>query len=151
MSRESEVVEYLRADSELEDLLPGGIYSYVELGNAGITDLTMTPDVWTGGVFQPCAIVRAAANVPTGQLADIKTQTTDARQRIEVRIYQAGDTDMIDQAKDRIYALLMGHQLTGAWGAEWVFEVEAEQAPELPAGTYVQREDYMIRAFRRAA
>lgn len=150
MSRESEVVDYLRDDTDLGALLPGGVYGYVELGVIGITDALSTPDVWEGGVFNACAVVRMRAPVPTGQLTVFKTQTTDTNQVGEVRVYALDEAD-IEAGQDRIYALTMGHAFTAAWRSEWVFSVPAEQAPELPAGVRVSRADYRIRALKQPA
>lgn len=150
MSRESEVVDYLRADTDLGILLPGGVYGYVELGVIGITDPLTTPDVWAGSVFNACAIVRQRAPVPTGQLVDFRRQTTDINQVVEVYVYAATESE-IEAAQDRIYALLMGHRLTRAWPAESVFAVGPEQAPELPAGIRQVRADYRIRSLKTAA
>lgn len=150
MNRESEVVAYLRSDTDLGILLPGGVYGYIELGVIGITDPLTTPDVWTGRVFRACAVVRMRSPVPTGILADQRTQTTDNNQVGELRVY-ALDEAAIGAGQDRIYALMMAKRFTRAWGAEWVFTVPAEQAPELPAGIKVERWDYRIRSLKRAA
>lgn len=150
MSREAEVVAYLRDDTDLGILLPGGVYSYVALGVDGLTNSEWTPDVWEGDVFQACAIVRMRSPVPTGQLTDFKTQTTDTNQVGEVRVYALDEAD-IEAGQGRIYALTMGHAFTAAWRSEWVFSVPAEQAPELPAGIKVERRDYRIRALKQPA
>lgn len=150
MSLESEAVTLLRADTALGILLPGGIYSYSARGLIGITDDEATPAVWAGGIFQPTGVVRQRAPVPTGQLVDLRTQTTDFNQVAEVRVYALNEAD-IEAGHNRIYAIMQGYRFTSAWGATWVFTVPAEQAPELPAGILVERRDYMIRALKRAA
>lgn len=151
MSRESEVVTLLRADSTLRALLPGGIYSYARLGVAGLTDKKLTPDVWTGGVFNTCALVRQRAPVPTGALQSISTKCTSTSQVIEVWVY-AKTSDEIETSLARIYALMMGKRLPAAFSATWVGGLPSVmQAPELPPDIKVGRNDYRIVSIRRAA
>lgn len=151
MSRESEVVAYLRADSELGTLLPGGVYGYSELGTAGLTDRTQTPDVWTGGVFQACAIVRQRAAVPTGQLQSVQSQRTSTSQVIEIWTYALTD-EAIEAAQNQVYYLMMGKRLTAAFSATWAGGLpDVMPAPELPSKTLVGRNDYRIVFIRRAS
>lgn len=151
MSRESEVVAYLRADDELGDLLPGGVYGQTELGDIGITDKKSTPDVWTGGVFQPTAIVRMRSPVPTGALQSTGTQRTSMSQVVETWVYALDEAD-IEAAQNRIYALTMGKRLAASFSATWVGSLPGVvQAPELPAGVKVGREDYRIVSIRFVA
>lgn len=151
MSRESEAVTYLRADTALDALLPGGVYIYAELGVIGITDALTTPDVWTGGVFHPCAIVRQRSPVPTGALQSIITKRTSMSQVIEVWVY-AKTSDEIETALARIYALMMGKRLPAAFSATWVGGLPSvTQAPELPPEIKVGRNDYRIVSIRIAA
>lgn len=149
MSRESEVVDYLRDDTDLGALLPGGVYGYVELGVIGITDALSTPDVWEGGVFNACAVVRMRAPVPTGQLQSTQTQRTSMSQVSEIRVYALDEAE-IEAGQNRIYALLMGKRLTAAFSATWSGNGPGiTQAPELPAGVRVGREDYRVVSIRR--
>lgn len=149
MNREAEIVAYLRDDPDLGILLPGGVYGYAELSVEGLTDPLTTPDVWTGGVFQACAIVRMRSPVPTGDLQSTQTQRTSMSQVGEVWVYALDEAD-IEAGQNRIYALMMGKRLAGAFSATWVGSGPGiMQAPELPAGVRVGREDYRVVSIRR--
>lgn len=150
MSREAEVVTYLRADTDLGTLLPGGIYASSDLSVAGLTDRTMT-DVWAGGEFQPTAIVRQRAPVPTGALQSIGTKHTSMSQVVEVWVY-ATENQAIEDAFERVYALMMGKRLSAAFSATWVGSGPGVmQAPELPAGIKVDRQDFRVVSIRFVA
>lgn len=141
-SREVEVVTYLRADSTLDTLAPGGVYALSDLTEIGITDPTYTEDVWAGGVFNTTILVREGAAQPTGDLQDTTLQHTSMSQRIEIWAYSS-DPAAIDAALNHVYGLMMGTKTSGAWGA-----VPAGggpgivQAPELPTGILTHHEDY---------
>lgn len=151
MNREAEVVTYLRADTDLGNLLPGGIYGLSSLSISGITSRTLTPDVWTGGVFQACAVVRMRSPVPTGQLQSTLTQRTSMSQVGEAWVYALDEAD-IEAGQNRIYALMMGKRLSAAFSATWVGSgLGVTQAPELPAGIKVGREDYRVVSIRFVA
>jgi hypothetical protein len=149
MSRESEVVTYLRTDETLGDLLPGGIYAESDLPVEGLTEPLRMTDVWAGGTFQATAVVRQAAPVPTGDLQDVTLQHTSVSQRIEIWVY-ATTADAIEAALDRVYALLMGKRFNHAFSATWVGSgLGIGQAPELPSGIKVGRNDYRIVFIRK--
>jgi hypothetical protein len=152
MRREEEVAEYLRGDPLLGTLLPGGIYADADLGDEGITDAVTTPDVWSGGTLRATAIVRERAEVPTLQLVDVKRQVADSNQVVEIWLY-APSAAALDSVRQRVYALMQGHVFARAWPAVWVPGLAVGSVPELPAGLGIKmmREDYQIRALRRAA
>lgn len=147
MSRESEVVAYLRADTDLAALVPGGVYADADLAVSGITDPTDTPDVWADG-FQTTVVVRQRAAVPTGEMNDLKTQETVISQVVEVWVY-ALEADAIEGVMDAIYGLIQGHRFTGAWRANWAATVGILPAPELPPGTKCGHIDFAIRSIRQ--
>lgn len=150
MTREAEVVAYLAADGTLGTLAPGGVYADADLGEEGITDDDLTPDVWEGGTFQATVIVRERAPAATGQLSDLRLQVADYNQAIEIHIYGLAAED-VQAISNRAYALMQGHRFDSAWPAEWVPGAPLEQALELPPGIKTQRDEYRIRALRRAA
>ncbi len=149
MSRETEVAAYLRADATLTALLPGGIYSESDMGEAGITSAESTPAVWTGGVFQPCAVVRERMPVPQYQVVDETAQLTDQAQSVEVYVYSRVPATL-ETAHGRIYTLVQGHRFTAAWGARWQGGVSNRRAPELP-DVWMARRDYRLISIRKAA
>jgi hypothetical protein len=142
-TRESQVVTHLRTDEPLGVLVPGGIYADADLGVEGITDAVTTPDVWTGGSFQPTIVVRERAAVPTGDLQSIASGRTSTSQAVEVWVY-AQSADTIQSALDHVYRLLMGKRLARAFSATWAGGAPLMQAPELPAGIKTRHEDYRI-------
>lgn len=151
MSRETEIVAYLRADTDLGILLPGGIYGFSSLSISGITSRTLMPDVWTGNVFRACAIVRMRSPVPTGQLQSTQTQRTSMSQVGGIWVYALDEAD-IEAGQNRVYALMMGKRLSAAFSATWVGGLpDVVQAPELPAGIKVGREDYRVVSIRFVA
>jgi hypothetical protein len=150
MSMESETVALLADDLELGVLLPGGVYSYMLLGDEGITDRKTTPDVWAGGEFQATVVVRQRAPVPTGDLQSIRSQRVSYSQAVEVWVY-ALTAEEIEAALNRIYALMMGKRLTAAFSAVWAGSGPSIlQSPELPPGIKNNHEDYRLVSIRRA-
>lgn len=148
-TREAEVATYLRTDGTLAALVPGGIYAMGDLGVEGITDAVTTPDVWTGGVFQPTLVVRQRAQVPTGDLQSIRSQRTSVSQAVEVWAY-SDDDDEITDILNRVYRLMMGKRLIAAFSATWIGGGPGIlPAPELPPGIKTHHEDYRIVFIRR--
>lgn len=150
MSREAEVVTYLRADPTLEDLAPGGIYPDSDLGEEGITDPTTTPDVYAGGEFQTTIVVRERAPVPTGDLQSIGSQRTSTSQAIEVWVY-ALTADAIEAVLNRVYSLMMGKRLSKAFSATWAGGMPTQRAPELSSVIFTRHEDYRVVSIRMPA
>ena len=150
LAREEEVRDVLRADEDLAALASGGVYAFSELGTEGLNDSATTPDVWTGGVFNACIVVKQRRRVPTGQLSSTKWQVTDTQQIVMVWAY-AYDETTVEAIQDACYALLQGYKLSDAWRCEYVEESDIMQAPELPVGIKQQSQGYAVRALRRAA
>lgn len=149
-SRESQVAERLRADATLTAILTGGIYRDATLGDEGITNRTTTPDAYSGGLLQPCAIVRQRAMVPGRRVHDEAEQVTDANQVVEVHLYQRGGADQIEAAQERIYALLQGWQAEGAYPADWNGGAAVMDAPEF-VGVRTARIDFLFVSLRQPA
>ena len=149
MSHEAEVAAYLRLDGTLTGLLPGGVYVWSDLGEAGIVDATMTPAVWTGGVFQPCAVVRERQPVPDYRVQDMLAQLVSQTQAIEIWLY-AADATVVESAADRVYALMQGHPFTLTWAAQWDGGLATRRAPELP-NIWMARRDYRLTSLKVAA
>ena len=149
MSRESEIVTYLRLDATLTALTTGGVYAFGNLPESGITDATGAPTVWTGGVFNPCVVVHERGDVPQHRITDEAAQIVDVAQVIEVYAYDKTQ-DAAHAMLDRIYALTQGHQFTAAWGARFWGVIPAMRAPELP-NVWQIRNDYQIVSLRSPA
>jgi hypothetical protein len=140
-TRELEIVVFLRLDATLMALLTGGVYAESVLPEPGITDAAATPTVWTGGVFNPCSIVRERAPIPD-LLVEEKGQKMSQAQAVEIYVYSRVAADL-ESAHDLIYALLQGHRFTSAWGARWWGSISNMRAPELP-NVWMGRRDYRI-------
>lgn len=149
MSREAEVVTYLRADSGSETIAPGGIYAYSDLGEEGITDSATTPDVYAGGELQTTIVVRERSPVPTGDLQSIASQRTSMSQVIEVWAYSS-DTTAIEAALNWVYGLMMGKRLARTFSATWAGGMPIQRAPEL-SGIFTRHEDYRVVSIRTPA
>lgn len=147
MSREVEVADYLRSDSTLQALCAGGIYPDAMLPESGLTNAKLMTKVWAGGVFNTTVVVRQRAAVPTGDLQGIRSQRTSYSQAIEVWVY-ARDPTAIQTVLDHVYRLMMGHRLSAAFSATWAGSLPVMQAPELPSGTLVGRNDYRVVSIR---
>ena len=149
MSREKEVADYLRSDTALVALVPGGIYPDAALPNPeGLTHKKLTK-VWANGVFNTTIVVRQGAAVPTGDLQSTRTQRTSMSQRIAIYAY-SDDTDAIEAALNQVYTLMMGKRLTAAFSATQAGGGPGiVQAPELPPGIKQHNEDYRIVFIRR--
>ena len=147
-TREAEVATFLSADAELGTLAPGGIYANDDLSIAGLTDMEYMTDVWVDGTFQTTIVVRQRAPIPTGDLQSVRSQRTSMSQVVEVWAY-GKTSEAIEAVLNRVYALLMGKRLTAAFSATWVGGLPITQAPELPAGHKVGREDFRVVSIRR--
>ncbi len=141
-TREAECVTYLRLDSTLATLAPGGVYAFGALSEPGITDAVTTPSVWTGDVFQTTVVVRQRLPVPDYRINDEAGQVVAQAQTLEV--YGYGLTqDAVEAALGRAYALLQGHQFASSAATSWVASVAFLRAPELP-NVWMARRDYRV-------
>ena len=150
MSRESEVATRLRADATLVALVPGGIYTVGDLGEAGITDPKTTPNAWLGGRLRPTVIVRARAPVPSFGLVNLRDGLASASQMLEVYAYARQNHGVLTQVQDRIYTLLQGYALDAAWPTVWTGSLGPLPAPEL-GDADMSRSEYQIVTIRRPA
>lgn len=147
MTRETEVADYLRSDSTLRSLAPGGIYPDAILPKSGLSNAKLMTKVWAGGIFRTAIVVRERAPVPTGDLQGIASQRTSMSQAIEVWVY-SHDQTATQSVTSRVYTLMMGKRLAAAFSATWIGGLPMTQAPELPPGNSVSREDYRIVSIR---
>jgi hypothetical protein len=95
MTLRDDLLTTLTGDSELFDLLPGGIYTGTEISRQ------TTPSAFdSNGEIRPCALLRIESQSPVGPYAN------SARTYVLVFVYQFKGYDVIDPALDRIFALL---------------------------------------------
>lgn len=121
------IADELGDDSTLIALLVGGIYTQP------ISRQT-TPDAFdASSEVLPCAVVRTENVAQDSRLRDDDGGLQAAREFITVHVYQRSGHDVIDQALDRIYALLHAKRLDtgGTWIVDWVGDVPQTTDPTL--------------------
>lgn len=98
------ILERLRSDATLADLLPGGIHD-VEITRQ------QTPTAYdANGELLPCALVRLSSEVA------LPPYPTGSRMMVSVYFYQRVGYDAIDEARRQVYSLLHEHKLAaGVW------------------------------------
>lgn len=119
MTKEQEIAEILRADDTLMALLTGGVFTDEEIGVEGIrrslepTDTNPTKDVFDAdGILQPCAVVRERGETIWQNINLVSDQIQAVGQVVQIYFYQFRGHDIIQQARNRVYQLLMNRQLS---------------------------------------
>lgn len=103
----------LAGDEYLSTLLTGGVYAGKE-----ITRQTHAQVFDVNGELKPCALVRLEVEAPNGPHAG------GSRLAATVYFYQADGYEVIDQARQRVYDLLVGAKLSdGIWTVEHADDV----------------------------
>lgn len=127
---ESAISTTLNADSELTDLLTGGIKEFRTLGVSGtnlgsIVEAQRNANV--GRIIKPFGLVRGRNVIATPSLKDEVEQYTSTEQTIEVWIVDDASSSKatIDAATDRVYELLQFRPPTGAFQCEYVYHFDA--------------------------
>lgn len=146
--REAQVAARFRADTALMAILLGKVWEYGKLGTEGITNPTTTPAVYSGGKLLPCCVIRQGSETDDPTIVDEGEQVVGEFVVARCWLYERITTVAIEAAKNRIYTLLQGYGLPGAWKAKRVFTMETTPAPEM-VGVNVSRVDYQIRTVRR--
>jgi len=132
----------LEADSTLLALATGGIYDYDETGRMGINRTnSATSSAYSGGIIQPCLLLKLRTSVPFGDIADDVRQVTGARDMLEVWAYQDNGYSTIKSMLDRVYMLLQGKQVGGAV-CRWALDLQPLRDVEMDAN--VERADYAV-------
>lgn len=142
-SRESEFATRMLADSTLMGILLGGVYQSGLVGIEGITR-EATPAAFSGYLL-PCALVRQADKVYTGEIEDYNDLTSSARQRVEVWLYQdSPDYAAIDAAAARIYALFQGQHFSGTFDIRLANHIDRQRDTGSLAGASLERLDWQV-------
>jgi hypothetical protein len=149
MSILSAVKAILEADTTLLATATGGIWDYDETGRMGLSR-TITPAAFDSAKrIKPCVLLKTRERVPDGELVDDAAQLISYRQILEVWLYEDTGYAHMDTMADRIYALLHGKRLSGAFHAAWAGEYRSGQR-DLDLDANLERSDYLIRATRSA-
>lgn len=154
-----EVTAILAADAELQGLLPGGIYNYPDAGRKGTNRLQLPKAFDTvSGLLKPCCTVLQLSETPTWEAVHMPTGYMSTVTPIMVWVYAAGDADqygnspyaLIKAACDRIYTLLHGTPIPGAFQALYQNLVLDKREPDLKDAAY-ERIDFNVYGFREKA
>lgn len=148
-ARELEVAALFRADATLLSILTGKVWARSQLGTEGITSPTTTPAAYSAGKLLPCCVVKARGDVDDARIFDEAERVVAESVVIECWLYEYITSAAIEAAKTRIFTLLQGHRLAGAWPAERVFTLAVTPSPEM-VGVQMTRVDYQIRSLRKA-
>lgn len=130
----------LEADATLLALATGGIYDFDETGRMGI-GRTNTAAAFSGGIIQPCILLKLRSSVPYGGIADDVTQVTSARDMLEVWAYQDSGYSTIKSMLDRVYTLLQGKRVGGV-SCRWALTYQPPRDPDMDAN--VERSDFAV-------
>lgn len=104
MTTRDDVKAVLEADATLIGLLTGGFYA------GGTINRQDTPGAFdANSEILPCLLVNAGTTTPAGPFKD------SARDFVDVYFYQRSGYDVIDQAIERVYALLHRQKIGSGW------------------------------------
>ena len=159
MSYADEVVALLNADATLTSLLPGGVHNFPEAGRKGLNRVQIPgafdPKV---GLLNPCALVLELAETPTGEAVHMPNGYMSTIVPEVIFVYAQGDNDadgnspytIIENAYNRIYSLLHGAQINGAFQVLWKSTVRDKREPDLHDAAYY-RSIFNVHGFRSAS
>ena len=107
MTLDASVRTLLIADTNLMNLLTGGVYTWDVTGKLFISrDNTATSAAFdTNGVLKPCCMVKIRSSVPVEALTD-PLPLQGERSALELWFYQDNGYDTIESAKQRAFKLL---------------------------------------------
>jgi hypothetical protein len=115
MSLETELRDFLLADTTLTAILTGGIYAWDEETNHNGISMTGTPAAYDEeGVLLPCAVVKAPDTQNWGGIRDRKVASQSTR--VEIYVYDEGRNSRdsaVLPAYDRIVALTDAEFISG--------------------------------------
>ncbi len=147
-SREAEFVAAMQADTTLMATLTGGVYAAGSLGREGLTREAAPGAFAADGWLKPAAVVRQRGLVPDGAVRDAGSGDTSAVQVVEIYLYQDAGYAAIDVALDRLYALLSGLALTGAFAPEWTNTIDRQRDTGALDGASLARMDWAVYQIR---
>jgi hypothetical protein len=135
------VVDALTNDVTLAALLPGGLYDGRTVQEISRQNTPATYDEWQE--IRPCGLIKAETQTPWGPLHD------GSRLYVTVWLYAQSTYTALDEARERIYALLHRQQLTtdaGIFDVRHASDMAGLEAPGMPATLTVCR--YHVTAMR---
>lgn len=112
MNLEDEFLAVMATSDSLAELLPGGQYSAIGVGEIS---RQFTPDVFDNNQeLQPCALVKMGTEVPFGPYPE------SARAIVQIFFYQRNATQDIDDAMAIVFPLLNYKKIgAGTWRIEY--------------------------------
>jgi hypothetical protein len=139
MSVSQQIKDILDADATLMALLTGGLYTFDETGHLGI-GTTSTPAAFDGARLMPCGVVKARAEIATGEIKDQANKVTSTNQVVEIWLYEPDSTETIEEAAERVYNLLHETKpFQGVWCA-YLGADNGEESRELAAALFIRQE-----------
>jgi len=111
MTLESDFASVMEAESDLMDLLTGGVYEAIQVGEVS---RQITPDAFDANKeIQPCALVKMGTEIPRGPYV------TSVQTPVNIFFYERGSSVSIDEAMDMVYFLFNGQKVgDGVWRIE---------------------------------
>lgn len=141
MSVESTLKAVLEADATLLALATGGVWSWDETGEKGLSR-TLTPAAFDSfGVIKPCVMVGARAANPDPSIADDTGQIVATRQVVECYIMADSGYSTHESIANRIYTLLQAKMISGAGRVDWAGSIRMGRDLDLNAN--VLRDDWL--------
>jgi len=152
VTREEQVAELLLADTTLLGILPGGIYTYQEVGVEGIRrgDGSPTAQAFDSeGRLLPCAWVIQRGLVPDEQFWDLEEKMVSTQQIVQIFFYEFRGHAAIEAAKQRSYVVLQGETIAQAYPLQWDFETGFFPDVGPVANSTTLRQDWRINSIRK--
>jgi hypothetical protein len=129
------VVQALAGDGTIAWLLPGGVWSALEISRQN------TPAAFDANKeLQPCALVSLEAEAPD------PTFDTSTRSFVVLHFYQRYGYDKIDLALERSFQVLNRQKLLGMWDMRHADDVRDQHDDVLDAALHVSR--YVVTRLR---
>jgi hypothetical protein len=148
MSARTVIKALLEADATLLAIATGGVYDYDEVGRLGLGRDVAPTAYGTNGIIKPCVVVKGRGPRPTGAVQDDVLQVSSTSEVVEIWLYQDEGYTTIKTMEDRIYTLLHGKQVSGAFVCRWAGTALADQRDDTLGNVSVEREDYQVIALR---
>lgn len=135
----------LEADSTLLATATGGVWDYGETDRQGLNRTTTPAAFDSNGIIKPSVLLKVRNRVPDGAIADDTSQEVSYRQVLEAWLYEDTGYSNINTMSDRVYSLLHGQALTGAFEIVWNGDLPGRD-PDLDAN--FERVEYLVHALR---
>lgn len=147
MSMTQAVYDKLFADATLAALLTGGLLHFRDL--PAVINMDTLPAVYdtTNAIMKVWGVAKGRPVVPSGGLRDSNSQLNSVRQVVEIYLYDDRNSgwDVIETAADRVYALLEGKTVAGAYKLSLINEVTDLRDNTLGDAPMI-RHDYAVKS-----